>query len=122
MKPAELYILEQDEPFRGILLELQILVESTVPEAELTYRFRLPFHDIGGRPFCYMNASRKKGYVDLCFWNSAHLTLHPDKLVRDGRRIMRSLRYFQREEIDGRVAVELLREAGGCLLLGFCKN
>ena len=105
MKPAENYILLQPEPFRGILLELQVLVETTVPEVRLDYKYKLPFYYLNDKPFCYFNASRKKGYVDMCLWNSAHLTVHLDKLVTDGRKVMKSLRYFAAEEIDGAIVV-----------------
>ena len=40
MKPAELYILNRPEPFRTMLMHLQILVESTIPEADLRYKWK----------------------------------------------------------------------------------
>ncbi|MGK0211575.1 MAG: hypothetical protein ACI9D4_001906, partial [Polaribacter sp.] len=42
MNPAEDYIINQPEPYRSILLDLQILVESTLPEIELLYKYRIP--------------------------------------------------------------------------------
>lgn len=122
MKPAEEYILNQREPFRGILMDLQILVESTFPHADMQFKFGLPFHYLNGKPFCYFNASRKKGYVDLCLWNSAHLTLHGDKLIADGRKVIRSLRYYHRNEIEGSVVIDLLREAHAVQHKGFYKD
>tara|TARA_B100000949_G_scaffold172743_1_gene153302 strand:+ start:3380 stop:3748 length:369 start_codon:yes stop_codon:yes gene_type:complete len=122
MKPAENYILLQPEPFRGILLELQVLVETTVPEVRLDYKYKLPFYYLNDKPFCYFNASRKKGYVDMCLWNSAHLTVHLDKLVTDGRKVMKSLRYFAAEEIDGAIVVELLNDAKSVNHKGFYKK
>ncbi|WP_421824327.1 DUF1801 domain-containing protein [Flagellimonas oceanensis] len=122
MKPAENYILLQPEPFRGILMELQVLVETTVPEVRLDYKYKLPFYYLNDKPFCYFNASRKKGYVDLCLWNSAHLTVHLDKLVTDGRKVMKSLRYFAAEEIDGAIVVELLNDAKSVNHKGFYKK
>ncbi|WP_127139083.1 DUF1801 domain-containing protein [Flagellimonas oceanensis] len=122
MKPAENYILLQPEPFRGILLELLVLVETTVPEVRLDYKYKLPFYYLNDKPFCYFNASRKKGYVDMCLWNSAHLTVHLDKLVTDGRKVMKSLRYFAAEEIDGAIVVELLNDAKSVNHKGFYKK
>jgi len=40
MNPAENYILNQPEPYKTILLHLQILVEHTLPELELKYKYR----------------------------------------------------------------------------------
>ncbi|MEC3965231.1 DUF1801 domain-containing protein [Flagellimonas halotolerans] len=122
MNPAEDYILNQPEPFKSILIQLQVLVETTVPELRLDFKYRLPFYYLNDRPFCYFNASRKKGHVDMCLWNSAHLTVHLDKLVTDGRKVMKSLRYFNMDEIDGKIVVELLREAKSVNHKGFYKS
>lgn len=122
MNPAENYILNQPEPFKSILIQLQVLVETTVPEIKLDYKYRLPFYYLNDKPFCYFNASRKKGYVDMCLWNSAHLTVHLDKLVTDGRKVMKSLRYSHMDEIDGKVVVQLLKNAKSVNHKGFYKN
>ncbi len=122
MNPAENYILNQPEPFKSILIQLQVLVETTVPEVRLDFKYRLPFYYLNDKPFCYFNASRKKGYVDMCLWNSAHLTVHLDKLVTDGRKVMKSLRYFNMDDINGEVVVELLQEAKSVNHKGFYKN
>ncbi|GAB5472388.1 MAG: hypothetical protein Mars2KO_04870 [Maribacter sp.] len=109
MNPAEAYILKQSEPFRSILLHLQAVIEHTVADVDLKYKYRIPFFYTEGRPFCYMNQS--KDYVDLCFWNAAHLTVHRELMVKDGRKVMRSLRYKSLEEINDMVLVEVLQDA-----------
>ena len=109
MNPAEDYILKQPEPFRGILLHLQSVIEQVVPGVDLKYKYRIPFYYIDGRPFCYLNQA--KDYVDLGFWNAAHLTVHRELMVSDGRKIMRSLRYTSLEEIDHTILTEVLLDA-----------
>jgi hypothetical protein len=109
MNPAESYILDQDEPYRSILLQLQGLIEQIVPEVELLYKYRIPFYYLGGKPFCYLNQARD--YVDVGFWHAAYLTRHLDKMEQKGRKIMRSLRYRHSEEIDVKVLSEVLLEA-----------
>ncbi|NNL61027.1 MAG: DUF1801 domain-containing protein, partial [Flavobacteriaceae bacterium] len=47
MNPAEEYILNQPEPFRSILMHLQVVLEHTLPEAELKYKWRIPCYYIG---------------------------------------------------------------------------
>lgn len=74
MKPAELYILNRPEPFRTMLMHLQLLVENTVVNAELKYKWKIPVYYIGTKPLCYFNASIKKGFVDVAFWTSVDLT------------------------------------------------
>ena len=73
MNPAEQYILDQEEPFRAILLHLQLLIEHTVPDAEMLYKYKIPFYYIGKTPFCYLNCT--KGYVDLGVEEGAKLVV-----------------------------------------------
>lgn len=110
MNPAETYILDQNEPFRTILLGLQLIIETTLPSAKMLFKFNIPFYYLDGKqPFCYLNQS--KNYVDLCFWHGTHLTKHVDKLVSENRKHMKSLRYFSPEEIDVDVVKDVLLEA-----------
>ncbi|WP_299224855.1 DUF1801 domain-containing protein [uncultured Psychroserpens sp.] len=109
MKPAEAYILSQPEPYKSILLHLQMLIEFTLPEAELKYKWRVPFYYIGKRPICYLNHT--KDYVDVGFWHSAHLTKYTEYLKADNRKVVRSLRYRTLETIDDKVFIFILKEA-----------
>ena len=109
MKPAEHYILNQHEPFRAMLLHLQILIETTIPEIELKYKWKVPYYYYKGKPFCYLNVT--KGYVDIGFWASAHLTKHIELMISKDRKIVKSLRYFFLEEINEEVLIAVLKEA-----------
>ncbi len=110
MNPAEQYILAQPEPARTILLHLQVIVETTLPDAVMLYKFKIPFYYIDGKqPFCYLNHS--KGFVDICFWHGAHLTKHTNHLVSTGRKHMKSLRYFTPDDVNEDILVEVLNEA-----------
>lgn len=110
MKPSEEYILNQPEPYRSILLNLQIIIESQIPEAELLYKWKIPFYYYKGKPFCYFNASHKRMYVDLGIVKGFQLTIHQDKLISEKRSIMKSLRYYSEDEIDSSVLVEIIQE------------
>ena len=109
MNPAADYMLNQAEPFRSILLHLQSIIEQTIANVELKYKYRIPFYYIDGRPFCYLNQS--KDYVDVGFWNAAHLTAHLEQMTVAGRKMMRSLRYTSLEEIDDAILIEVLQDA-----------
>lgn len=109
MNPSEAYILDQPEPYRSILLHLQAIIEHTLPEADLKYKYKIPFYYIEGRPCCYLNHT--KDYVDMGFWNAAHLTVHPELMVTEGRKMMRSLRYKSLEEINDTVLIQVLQDA-----------
>ncbi|MGW9687119.1 DUF1801 domain-containing protein [Flagellimonas sp. 2504JD1-5] len=122
MNPAEEYILSQKEPFKSILFQLQVLIETTIPNLELKYKYKIPFYYLDGKPFCYLNVPRKKDYVDLGFWSSAHLTVHLDKMVTEGRKVMKSLRYTSLEEIDAAVLTAILKDAQSINHKGFWKS
>ncbi|MGB1284309.1 MAG: DUF1801 domain-containing protein [Polaribacter sp.] len=122
MKPAEAYILEQPEPFKSILLHLQIVIESNFPDANLQFKWRLPFYYLDDKPFCYLNPSKKKRYVDVGFWVSAHLTKYNEFLISDGRKVVKSLRYFGLEDINEEILIAVLREAHENKGKGFWKK
>jgi len=109
MKPAEAYILKQPEPYKSILLHVQMLVEHTLPEAHLEYKWAFPCYYIGKRPICYLRQS--KDYVDIAFWHSAHLSEKWDAyLVNEKRKVVKSLRYKTLDAIDDAVFMSILKE------------
>ena len=109
MNPAENFILNKLEPFRSMLLHLQMVIEHTIPEAELKFKWKVPFYYVGKRPVCYLNQS--KDYVDVGFWNAAHLTVNVEHITTAGRKMMKSLRYKSLEEINDEILIEILQEA-----------
>jgi len=111
LNPAEDYILKQPEPYRSILMHLQVLVESTIPSVELKYKYRIPFYYIKGKPLCYFNASHKKQFVDVGFNKGQILKIHQEHHVIENRKQMISLRYKSLEEIDDSIFIDVLEEA-----------
>ncbi len=110
MNPSEEYILNSKEPFRSILLHLQVVIETTIPEAELLYKWRMPFYYLNGKQgFVFLNQT--KNYVDVGFWHGAHLTVHTDSLISEGRKHMKSLRYFKPEDVNEEILMDVLQEA-----------
>ncbi|QOD60497.1 DUF1801 domain-containing protein [Polaribacter haliotis] len=122
MKPAEEYILKQPEPFKSILLHLQILIETSFPEVDLQFKWKMPFYYLDEKPFCYLNVSKKKGYVDVGFWASAHLTKYNELLITENRKVIKSLRYFSVEDVNEEVLLSVLEEAHLLKDKGFYKR
>ena len=122
MNPAEDYIVNQPEPFRSILMHLQLVIENTLPEVQLKYKWNIPCFYCGKSPICYMNVSQKKGFVDLGFWNSNHLTKHLNHLVSEKRKVVKSLRYTSLEEIDDQILTAVLKDAYAVRIKGFYKK
>lgn len=120
MNPAEKYILDQSEPFKSILLQLQVLIEAAIPELELKYKWRVPYYYLEGKPFCFFNVTN--GYVDVGFWASAHLKGFEKHLVSEKRKVMKSLRYFSLEDIDQRILIKVLVELKKVNHKGFWKK
>jgi len=122
MNPAEEYIFNQKEPFRSIILHLRAVIEATLPEVDMKYKWGIPCFYSGKQPICYVNAVAKKGYVDIGFWNSAHLTKHIELMVTKDRKVVRSLRYSTLEEINDEVLIDVLQEAYSLKEKGFYKR
>lgn len=121
MNPAENYILNQHEPFRSILMHIQVIIEHTLPEVELKYKWRIPCYYIGKKPICYLNQS--KDYVDVGFWQSAHLlTKFDEYLVTENRKVVKSLRYRSLEEINDAIFIAILKEVETHKGKGFYKR
>ena len=109
MNPAEIYILEKPEPFKSVLLQVQVLIESTLPKFQLLYKWKLPFYFVEKCPICYLNVT--KGYVDVCFWLSNDFAFHHPTLVSEKRKRVKSLRYYRIEDIESEVLISCLQEA-----------
>lgn len=110
MKPAELYILNQPEPYRSILLHLQAVIEATVPDVQLFYKYKIPFYYYNGKPFIYLNATHKRGYVDVAFMKGYQLKLHQDYLDGESRSLVKSLHFNTLDGINQIVLVDLIKE------------
>lgn len=108
MNPAEAYILKQEEPYKSILLQLQAIIEAVVPNAELLYKWRIPFYYSKGIPICFLN--RSKDYVDLAFWHFEKLEKYTEYYVGTNRKSIRSLRFKSVEDINDEAVVYVLQK------------
>jgi len=122
MNPAEEYILNQEEPFRAMLLHLKSVVEHTIPGVTMKRKWGIPCFYADQHPICYMNVAKAKRYLDVAFWNSAHLTKHLDHMVSEKRKVVKSLRYTSLQEIDDTILMEVLEEAYALRTKGFYKR
>ena len=107
MNPAENYILNQPEPFKSILLQLQIIIETTLPELELKYKWSMPYYYHKNKPFCYLNVTKE--YVDIGFRFSEGLKAFNKYLVSENRKVMKSLRYYSERDINREILTGVLQ-------------
>lgn len=111
MKPTELYILKQPQKYRDILLHIIAVVEHTLPEVTLEYKWGIPYFYYKKKPLCYLNASHKHQFVDVGFAKGFQLKNNQEHLIADnGRNTIKSLRYRSLDSIDNDVLVSVLQE------------
>ena len=122
MKPAEEYILSRKEPYKSILLHIQLLIETKFPEAELQFKWKIPVYYLNGNQLCYINASYKKGYVDVGFWAKNILQEYNSFLISEGRKVVKSLRYTSIEEINEEIFLQVIEEVSKHNHKGFYKK
>jgi hypothetical protein len=112
LKPTELYILNQPEKYRDILLHIIAVVEHTLPEANLEFKWGIPYFYYKKKPFCYLNASHKHQFVDVGFAKGFQLKSNLDHLIADnGRNTIKSLRYHSLEKIDNAILISVIEES-----------
>ena len=109
MNPAENYILKQQEPFLTILLQLQVIIEKTIPELDLKHKWKIPFYYINNKPFCFLNVS--KNYVDLGIVSGFENQIYKEKLVSKNRTKMVSLRYFDVDDVESDILISVLQKS-----------
>ena len=122
MNPADEYIRSREEPYRSILLHVKAIIEAIIPEVDMKYKWGIPCFYAEKHPICYLNASYKGKFVDIAFWNSAHLTKHIALMHSEKRKVVKSLRYKSLEEINDEILTEVLQEVHELKEKGFYKR
>ena len=111
MKPQDLYILNQPEKYRNMLLHIIAVIEQTLPDVVLEFKWKIPFFYLNNKPFCFLNVSHKRKYVDVAFNNGFQLKNNLEILNGYKRNTYKSLRYFSIETIDNAVLISVIQEA-----------
>jgi len=87
-------------------------MKQTLPEATLEYKWAIPYFYYKSNPFCYLNASHKKQFVDVGFTKGFQLKNQTPQLIADnGRNTVKSLRYTSLDTIDIEVLITVIKEA-----------
>ena len=107
MNPAEAYMLRQEEPYKSIMLQLQTIIEAVVPEAELLFKWKIPFYFCNGIPLCFLNQS--KDYVDFAFWHRDQMQEYTEHFVTTNRKTVTSLRFKSVDDILDDAIVYVLK-------------
>jgi hypothetical protein len=111
MKLTDEYIYQQSEKYQAILLHLISVFKREIPDLEMHFKWGMPYLYYKKRMFCYLISNSKKGFVDAGFARGFQLTGNQDCLVYEKRNTVKSLRYFNLEDIDNAVLEDVIREA-----------
>ncbi len=111
MKLTDEYIYRQPEKYQMILFHLISVFKREIPDLEMNFKWGMPYLYYKKRMFCYLISNSKKGFVDAGFARGFQLKRNQDYLVDEKRNTVKSLRYFNLEDIDNAVLVDVIREA-----------
>jgi hypothetical protein len=111
MKPAEIYILNQSQEYQDIIFYICSVIEQEVGEAQMLYKWKIPFYYVDKKPFCYLNVNRKKQYVDLGFFYGFKISNNLEYLTVENRIQIKSLRYFKIDSIPDAILRAVIQEA-----------
>ena len=111
MKLTDEYIFRQPEKQQSILLHIISVVKKSLPDAELLFKYGVPYFYYKKRAFCYLIYNSKKGFVDLGFARGFKLKKNQEFFVDENRNTVKSLRYFGLEAIDNEILEDVLKEA-----------
>lgn len=111
MKVTDEYIYRQPEKLRSIMLHLISVFEREIPELVLLFKWGLPYFYYKKKMFCYLAPNHKKGFVDAGFAKGYQLIRNQEILVGEKRNTVKSLRYFDLEDIDNAILIDVIKEA-----------
>ena len=63
MKPADEYFINQKEPYQSIMLYVRSVILNTLPEVEERFSYKIPFYNIGKKPFPVLKNDNKRKQV-----------------------------------------------------------
>jgi hypothetical protein len=111
MKPAEAYIFNQPHLYQSIMLYLLQVIQQQLPESEVLFKWGIPYVYYKKKPYCYLAPNHKKGFVDLGFTKGFQLQQNQFHLIGEKRNTVKSLRYFNLENIDHDILLAVIAEA-----------
>jgi len=67
MSPVEQYILNQEEPYKTIILYIRSLIFKILPYIGEKYKYKVPYYTHNNKPMLYLNILKGTNYVDVAF-------------------------------------------------------
>ncbi|WP_264563845.1 DUF1801 domain-containing protein [Flavobacterium sp. N3904] len=111
MKLTDEYIWRQSQKHQMMLLHLISVFIREIPDLEMHFKWGMPYLYYKKRMFCYLISNSKKDFVDAGFARGFQLKRNQESLVDEKRNTVKSLRYFNLEEIDNAILQDVILEA-----------
>jgi hypothetical protein len=107
--PDDRYFAEQPADKRALLIKLRALVKKTVPDADVSIKWGVPFYQRNGKNVCAL-ASFKE-YVAINFFASPNLLPDPRKKLEGSGKSNRTLKVRTAADIDSASITRWLKAA-----------
>lgn len=112
MKPVDLYLMKQQEPYQSIMLYVRSVIMKTLPKVVEKYNYGIPFYHYNGKPFIYLNILKRTSFVDVAFVKGSILKdQFPQLKDYNNRKFVRSLQYGSLEAINETELIEIIKAA-----------
>ncbi len=109
MNPALTYITNAPAPFCAMMMHLHAIILKAFPDAQLTYKWRLPFFYLDEKTmFCFLN--HRGRFVDLGMPYGSQLPYNEFLIAGENRKTLRSLRFYKLEDINDTLVLQTLQD------------
>jgi hypothetical protein len=109
--PVDRYFAEQSPEKRALLEKLRALVVKTVPDADVSIKWGVPFYQRDGRNLCALASF--KDHVAINFFASPSSLSDPQKKLEGNGKTSRMLKVRTAADIDSASITKWLKAAAG---------
>jgi hypothetical protein len=107
--PDDRYFAEQSADKRALLIKLRALVKKTVPDADVSIKWGVPFYQRDGKTVCALASF--KDFVGINFFASPTALADPQKKLEGSGKSNRMLKVRTAADIDTASITRWLRAA-----------
>ena len=107
--PDDLYIAEQPAAMRALLESLRVLIRKSLPDADVSIKWGVPFYTQGGKQVCALACFKE--HVGINFFAPPEALSDPAKKLEGGGKSSRMLKVRTATEIDRAAIARWLKVA-----------
>ena len=103
------YIAQQPAAMRSLLESLRVLIRKSLPDAEVSIKWGVPFYTQGGKQVCALACFKE--HVGLNFFAPPEALIDPAKKLEGGGKSSRMLKVRSATDIDRAAIARWLKVA-----------